>query len=244
MMKNKKDILKQMVKAIPLVYVFLVFYGSIYFYFFYNAFHINIFRYLDISEIAVSFLNVTFENNIDIFSLSILIYVIFKLLRLYDKDRIEEENKNNLLQPKWNIILIAVCVIYIYYVSDNLFLYNKDQIFVFNDNIGYGILIVLIIISLIIDLIKHNIKFLILNAMIIFILATVISAVEDVQKTLSLSSVKYTTTIITKDNDTIRTNNTCYFVGRTNKYVFLFKSKDTTNEYIPTNEIKKFIFKK
>jgi hypothetical protein len=80
--------------------------------------------------------------------------------------------------------------------------------------------------------------------MIIFILATVISAVEDVQKTLSLSSVKYTTTIITKDNDTIRTNNTCYFVGRTNKYVFLFKSKDTTNEYIPTNEIKKFIFKK
>lgn len=65
--------------------------------------------------------------------------------------------------------------------------------------------------------------------------------------TLDVNSVengKYTgTIIITKDDKSDTSTATHYFIGKTEKYVFLFNKRDTTTTILPTDEIKKIVLK-
>ena len=51
-----ESLLDKMVKAVPLGYAFIFFCGALHLHFYYNTFRIPIFKFLDLTEIATSFL--------------------------------------------------------------------------------------------------------------------------------------------------------------------------------------------
>ena len=77
-----------------------------------------------------------------------------------------------------------------------------------------------------------------MTAFIFYSTYNAISKVKDI-----IDNKNRKVTIITNDNDTIRTTNTYFFVGRTNRYVFLYNLVDSTNDDIPVGEIKKISYK-
>jgi len=110
-------------KEISIGYVFLVFCGALYFHFYYNTFHIDIFRYLDLSEIAVSFLPIIIIIII-FFGFIICYFPLVDFLVNLTKGKEEKFKfikwfkKNNFinkyLSDVFTILLCLICGIYLY----------------------------------------------------------------------------------------------------------------------------------
>jgi MFS family permease len=241
--ENNKIILEHLSAFGALMYGFLVFCGALYFHFYYNTFHINIFRYLDVSEISVSFLHILIPTVIVIGVLVGYFYCIVSFPKLKNKKKVESAVKKvkpllsmKKIQSIWVFIAFAVCTVFLFISNDRL----STSMTFYHDRDIFGFIFILI--PIILTFLKYNLKFVTINTVIIFIMASVYNAIGDVQSTIE-GSQKTTWTILTKDNDTIITNKKFYFVGRTNQYVFLYNSIDGTNIDIPVSEIKKISYK-
>lgn len=244
---NNTNILEHITKSIGLIYGFLVFCGALYFSFYYRTFHINIFRYLDLSEISVSFLNIIVPTLVYLSALAGYFYSLRTYSTYMKKKREKRGIKEKIkkvsefwkienLQSTWTIIAIASCPIFLYFSQERL---SVDMNYF---SFRYLIALLYAIIPILLATIEYNLKFITINTAIILIMASVYEAIGDVHDTIEDS--KHTIcTIITKDNDTITTNEKFYFVGRTNQYLFLYNSTDESNTDIPTSEIKKFHYK-
>jgi hypothetical protein len=242
------SIIEHTVKAATIVYGFLVFCGALYFHFFYQTFHINIFRYLDLSEMAVSFLHVIIPNIILIgsFFCVVLVVKILILFRPTKKSKMPEGNKIeeqlerkksiNRIQKIWSFISLLICTYYLY--RSNL------RLSVTYDPPPYRdlVLIVFLAISILITIADYDFKIIAINAMTTLIYISIYSSVTDVKNVID-NAKNSTYTIITVDHDTIITNSKYYFVGRTNKYVFLYNTADSTNDDIPVSEIKRISYR-
>ena len=253
-MKNESNtnLLEYIIKSAALIYGFLVFCGALYFNFYYNTFHINIFRYLDISEISVSFLHIIVPTLLYIGALIGYFYFIISVSnykknrdkdksdsakREAEKKEIERQSdfwKVENLQSLWMVIVLTSCPFFLFLSKERL---SVNMVF-YTYRDWFGIIFVLI--PIILSTMKFNLRFATVNSMIVLIMASVYNAIGDVQYTIEKSE-KTTFTIITKDNDTTVTNKTFYFVGRTNQYIFLYNSKENLNIDIPASEIKKYI---
>lgn len=249
--------LKDFVEAFPIGYgyAFLVFCGALYFHFYYNAFHIPIFRYLDISEIAVSFLPIIiviivfFGFFIGAISFLNLLLSLINLFLGYFKSRVSitrknlpfvsYAQKNEFVQSLWIVILCSLCATYLYFANRRLDKFS-DEI-VFNDLREYYWYGFLIISAFFLPLATFRNK--IISIAIIFVMAVVFESMSDVQEYIIDAKIKNKSyTIITTESDTIVTNRNYYFIGRTNNYVFLFNSSTKSYDDIPMNRIRKIYF--
>lgn len=234
-------------KALPFGYAFLVFCGALYFHFYYNTFHIDIFRYLDISEIAVSFLPIIITIVILLgfimcfFPIAIIIQEVLKYLFTKSKKRnwLSKTGKYIFDKKLLTVALCLICAIYIY-LSYNIlnkvptpypFKTSRDSWWV-----------TFLILSALILLFTKELRFKIISILLIFITSVVHQSISNVKETMDKShNTSYT--IVTNDGEVINTNDSCYFVGRTQNYIFLYNSKDASYKDISLNQIKKISFK-
>jgi len=187
-MEETKDIHKVVEtigKALPLGYAFLVFCGALYVEFYYNTFHIDIFRYLDISEIAVSFLPIFLTIAFN----SVFIIVIFLISTLFNKQRKSWKVKSKSFIRKYEVIATIIfgvfCALYLYLSYDIL---NKTSV-LFDFQQGkisttIGWFFFYISIPFIVIILSTNNKYRLSILIIMFIMSIVHRSIGDVQETI------------------------------------------------------------
>lgn len=224
-------------------YAFLVFCGALYFHFYYNPFHIPIFRYLDLSEIAVSFLPIIIITTL-FFGFFICGYSLVRLILQRFKRKVafigEFSRKIGPWENIWTVLLCFICAWYLYSSNSRLDKFSDAfQFKWYRDYVWYGFL-VLTALLMIITTMQNRI----ISVIIIFVMAVVHESITDVKDTIDDAKRKNKTyTIILKDGDPIITDTAHYFVGRTNHYVFLFNSHERSYDDIPVERIKSISFK-
>ena len=230
--KSKPDILDKMVKAVPLGYAFIFFCGSLHLQFYYNTFHIPIFKFLDLTEIATSFLPIIIV--ITICMGSILSAFVFQ------KHLAKHVSKSKFYDNYWvTLVLCATCAVYIYLsykvlenqsISFQFKSYRQNLWFVF---LGFSFIVLLL---------TKNMQLIIANLIMVFMTAVVHESINDVYVTINNSKIKGYV-ITTTENDSIITDSTLFFVNRTHNYIFLYSTANKDYKAIPLSDVKKIDFK-
>lgn len=241
---NKIGIIENITKSITLLTGFLIFIGSLYFHFYYEIFNINIFRYIDISEIVVSFLNILIPVSIFLIFITGYIYCVHLVgnLKKNNAKKVDEviQKKESFwtittIQSIWNIVTISICIILLLIMPSSLPFTITFSNIIENEIIQ----IILILTTIILGIIEYNIKYIIINFLSFSIMIAGYNAIDDVNN--KLRTAKSTTfSFYCNDGDTITTNENIIFVGRTSKYIFLYNLNDKSNVYLSTSEIKKY----
>lgn len=241
--KPSGAILDNIGKILPVGYVFLVFCGALYIYFYYLPFNVDIFRYLELSEIAVLFLPIMI--NIVMFLGYVMVYfVIIKIASVIVTKKNSYKPPSHYLKFRnflskreiyLNLTMCCICAVYLFH--SYLWL-SVDYEFNPSGQIWWWFFLILsiVILSLIVE-----IKNVIINLALLFIMLVVHQAIHDFKKTRD-SAENQLYTIIT-EKDTLITDGTSYFIGRTNNYIFLYNASQNINYEIPVTQIKKFSFK-
>ncbi|HET6991205.1 MAG TPA: hypothetical protein VFJ43_07780 [Bacteroidia bacterium] len=234
--KNAKEksesIIDKMVKAVPLGYAFIFFCGALHLHFYYNTFHIPIFKFLDLTEIATSFLPIIIVIIICMGSILCFLPIQIRLKSFFAKHK---WNENNWL----TIILCLGCAAYIYF--SYLGLERNSASFHFSPYAKY-LWIGFLTVSFFILLFTKKTPFIIANLTMIFMTAVVHESISDVHETINKAKSK-SYIIITTDNDTIKTDPTYYFVSRTHNYIFLYSVKYDDYNAIPLSQVKRINLK-
>ena len=76
--------------------------------------------------------------------------------------------------------------------------------------------------------------------MSVFVFASSVRLTTDIT---SIETGKYKGTIITTSDITYISNDSTYFIGKTEKYVFIYKSKENGTLVIPTESVKQMFIK-
>jgi hypothetical protein len=260
--------MEKITKLTPLVGAFLIFCGVLHLYIYYHFFHILIFNYLDFSEILVSFFNlmvVLIALITTIFSGLFAFYTNFlntsKILPY--KFTVFYFKKKNL----WTLILLVVSTLFLYCLvlvsPDNpdskTVLFSTWFVAIFGCTfLVFGLIwpIALEAQEIILDSQKiilpgiepepekkiYHYKYIILYVVLFVFMGVQIFTIQEVRHKIKDKN-KIRVTIVTIDNDTIITNSTHYYIGRTNNYVFLFDSLDNKTDVFPVSQIKKYTFK-
>lgn len=129
------------VKSVPLIIGFFIFCGSLYLTTYYSCFHINIFNYLETSEILVTFLYLLHEIAF-IFALFVGYVVFLKIIswlhEKYSKKKVEDSTKNEANATRGNYISLGItlislifCIVYVIKaylieIDSNYIIKNRD----------------------------------------------------------------------------------------------------------------------
>jgi hypothetical protein len=155
-----------------------------------------------------------------------------------NKQKSERQYKAiSLIQNIWLLVLIGAGVWYLSMAHQKL---SIDYIVSPNRILYWAIFL---LISGIILLIRYNLSLILTTVSMCLLITTVFISIGDTQSTIEDSS-RMQTNIITDDRDTIKTNSNYLFVGRTNRYVFLYDRKSGENDYIPVEKIRKISFRR
>ena len=247
-------------KAVPLIIGFLIVCGSLYLDTYYRCFHVNIFNYLDTTEILTTFLYII-KDIIFIFS-GLISYIILLKIVFWLGDKFPSKNKkipnenaseaksnfiDNFVQSKelptiLTIISLIFCIGYIMKsydieINSNYIIKNKDWM-------GTALLIFTAISALLILIQfeagkKSALKNMSVFFALFFISYSISAAVEKIEG--AVNNIDLSAMVIT-DNDTIRTTPKNIYVGRTNKYVFFFNTEKKIADIIPQERIKRISF--
>jgi hypothetical protein len=249
--QNKKEEkpAKNIIESFPLAYgyAFLVFCGALHFHMYYNTFHIDIFRYLDLSEIAVSFLPIIIVIIIfagfiiGAFSL-IMIIKESSLIKMEPTSmvaKIISKTQNIFSKNIWITVLCFICAGFIFFSYERLGRLSTSIPFSkYRDMYWWSFITFASMVFLFAKDFNHRMTIM----LIIFLMAVVRHSISDVKRTIDDAENK-TYTIVTANHDTIITNKNHYFVGRTNSYIFLHNSSNSTYEDIPLKDVIKISFK-
>lgn len=221
-------------RALPIIYIVLIFCGALYFNIYYGTFNINIFKYLDISEILVSFLNVL----IPILILFITSFILIMVAVFFSEKRgfsIYHDHKNLWLSiggitGATYIGFALNCSVGDYEIS-NYYYFLIPLMVYYAACIAHEFLIQT----------EDSLKNTFLHLMLALMVVTSYSALNDVE--IRVISTRYEfTTILMKDSTAITTNSSYYYVGRTNGYIFLYNSTDHHRDLISVDDIKRISF--
>jgi hypothetical protein len=248
---DNKLTFKTIIKATPLIYGFLIFCGAIYLEIYYNYFDINIFRYLEISELLTTsiyiLIPIIMQYACDIIKFVIIpVFFLDCILCFVDKKRPSLYNiKCVSLYKKhidkfliiWNLGLIIILLFCLHKNYEGNFDSNKIYIY---ENVSKWI-IILSIIVLLVEFKSGKIKYFIQTIIIVLIFAIVSQAYYDADA--RIKNLKNEIVMIRTEKDTIITDSNYLYVGRTNNDVFLYNKRDKFRELIPTSIIKEIKFK-
>jgi hypothetical protein len=223
----------RMVKAVPLGYAFIFFCGALYLHFYYNTFRIPIFKFLDLTEIATSFL-------------PIIIVIIICMGAIFSFFLVQIPLEKHLSKSKFfydknwmTFLLCLTCGLYIYLSYKTL---EKESVSFHFRTYRTGLWIGFLCFAFAVLLFTKKMQLIIVNLTMIFMTAVVHESIKDVYETIHNAKVK-SYVITTTDNETINTDSTYYFVNRTHNYIFLYSTKHHDYNAIPLSEVKKIDLK-
>ncbi len=265
---NKLENLKESValdfekiaKLVPLIIGFLIICGSLYLDTYYRCFHINIFNYLDTTEILTTFLYII-KDIIFIFA-GLIGYMIALKIIFWIGDNFPAKNKKDSNEPtsktKTNlidrfvqsdemptiltIVSLVFCLGYIMKsyeieINSNYIIKNKDWM-------GTALIIFTAIASLLILIQfetgkKAALKNMSIFFALFFISYSVSTAVEKIEATVNRVDKE---SMVILENDTLKTTSKYIYVGRTNRYVFFFDTEKERADVIPQDQVKRISF--
>ncbi|MCE3227926.1 MAG: hypothetical protein K0S32_2477 [Bacteroidetes bacterium] len=241
-----------MLKAIPLIVGFFIICGSLYLETYYSCFQINIFNYLDTSEILTAFLYLT-QELIFVFAIAAGYTLVIKAINWLDKKF--KKSKPEVQKPSgfvsnidtisFGMILVAllICLFYIYksftiQIDSKYIIKNRDWM-------RYVLWFFTIIGTLILTRQvekdrKKGVRSIIYFSLLFFVSFSVSSAVSKIESTVNNVDLS---AMVIRDKDTLRTTNNYVYVGRTNNYVFFFETDKKIADVIPQGVIKQITFR-
>ncbi len=215
---------------------------------YYANFNLPIHYFISLSEIGT-----LISSNV-IFTVPYMILILLYIeYRNYKREKIKSSQIGNSEKKKKIVEVIELC----YFILLALTLLAVTAKMIFNlirsksyaDDLYYLSVIVLFIFSVILVVFQKfftqyyeaaSIKRLGFATMIFLSLIFGSTSFEINETTQG----RYTGTIIqTKDSSIYISTKTSYFIGKTDKYIFYFNSKDTSNSIIPVDDVIKFKLK-
>ena len=232
--------LRRFIETLPLITLAVVILGYYNIHSLYGRFHINIYHYLDTSEIILSFASLAYD--LTILLVTVIVYLFFSSFRAEPDveitDKILAERK---LRRKLAPFLMAITLgMGTYGIVDDA------SPLIFIDGTTIAFMSIVLIPIFILDgayLYEHpilsdiRIYILIPTAFVLFIFYIhVLNGAY--HKVLSSGRGKYFVQLTLKDNSQITTNYSFVFVGETRNYFFFYNIKSYTSIIIPTTEVK------
>jgi hypothetical protein len=249
--RNDRINLENVVKLAPLLYGLMILCGAIYLDVYYSIFSANIFHYLDLSEILVSFINVI-VTMLRLFAILAMLVIIemYALRSIFGhkswakKITVWVFNQYEGKKHFCLFISILLTCLYFYFTANNSI----------ETNIRYYWLVsaAAIFINFIFILLEFKppgdraksgrVNLAAVYVILSFFVSTAWDSVDDAKKMINLAREEKVT-LITSDT-TIITTPDYYYIGRTNKYIFLYHSTDKHRDVIPVDKIKQITFEK
>ncbi len=256
--KRVKFPFESIARSIPLIIGFLILCGSLYLDTFYGCFNINIFNYLDTTEILTTFLYIIKEIlfilafiAVYMLSMKCLYWVVDKLFYSKTKNTSSEQTEtkaeNNVFTQSdkipFGVIIFSIVFCIISIVKSYTIEINS------NNHINTGwmreVLLGYVIVGSIFIIAqyeagkKNGLRNMIIFFTLFFISFSINKAFEHIEQTITGADF-HSTVILEKD--TIKTTPKYIYVGRTNKYVFFFNLDKKVTDVIPQEGIKKISF--
>lgn len=221
---NFEFLIKIIFENYSLIGIFFIIAGLIKIFVYYKLFGIYIFEYLDIKEVITLFFN-------NLLAFFILIFIFFAIDLGYT------------YHSEYSYILTLCTTIgtVIYYVSrNNVYAYEVLAIntliwlfYIFSDKF-YKIVIIPES-----DILKN---YVLIGLLFILIFCSLINCISEYHKVKHLN---YYNNILIKFKDfTFNSSNTRFYIGKTDKFIFIYNDVDKSSEVYPVTEILKIIIKK
>jgi hypothetical protein len=156
----------------------------------------------------------------------------FKLKVEAEIKRKKEHFKSNLLR---RILLLIFAGVAIYYLITSKEYYIKIQV--------SAILLMILVYYFVFDVFKFSVNVNVSFTFIFGILLFFIIFFSSIEIRNVENGIYRGTTIIT-DDTTYTSNDTSYFIGKTDNFVFIYNKKDTSSIIIPMEFVKKIILKR
>lgn len=220
------------VKVSPLIYAVMVFCGALYLDIYYSAFHINIFMYLGLSEIFLSFINIIIPM------LGLFVLVVLEIIIIGSVIKRRGLFKYHGNKNWWQVVAVGATAGYIIFALLNDI---DGNIRCYTIVFAFAIIIYVVCIGNELRIrTVHTPKFIFIYSLLALLTTVSFQATMDIKT--RIQSIKYESVVIKTIDTTISTSPSYYYVGRTNEYLFLFNPIDTSRDLIPANQIKEISF--
>lgn len=243
---------------LPYVGSFIIFLGVARLIFFYSAFGISIVGFLDFSEIITSFLDIIVIS-VFLFATSILQGFILRDQETQDeKDELRKKilEEDNLLKRFWLHIKICKELLFGGFVLTLIYFiwhfFNKD---VTLKSVAWTCCFFLIAFGLVIFMTEisrihhksnstiHYRQFISFLFLTVLFIGIVIYYAHTQADNIKEKKSTFGVTIILDNNQTIISDSTNYYIGKTVNYVFIYHEKTSTTDVFPMNRVKQITFK-
>ncbi len=244
------------VRVLPLLYLLLLFLAAIKLFFFFNAFHINIFIFLELSEMLTLFMK-------DILALIALVFATFIFNTLLDEKRLDDRRTalaKEIIAEKSFLKRLSMyvrrhgefLVIIILPVAVNLVmkLFNRaaSMPILANQLIFLGFIVLMIILDEINinyrnqyqrELITRQASLFLTTAGWLVMMVMVWTNID----IYAVREGKFKDVSFEWKQNRIVSDSKSYYIGQTNKYLFFYKSLTGEVEIYPLGEIERIVFK-
>ena len=237
--------LKRISETLPLITVGIIVLGILNQIIYYNNFNLPIKYFIGISELGL-----IIADNLIIYCTGA--FLLFLILLAHDPSTFYPNLKNekkvatidtmNKFEKKFKRGLIIIFLIFIGVFAANYFFRDSPE----KDIQDYFIILYILILFFIFYNTRILGKLIGLKtffSIIVLIFLIFILSFETVDEIKKVESGKYTGTIITTNEGSDTSTSTRYFIGKTEKYVFIYNKKDVSVSIIPTESIKKLLLK-
>nr|WP_320021217.1 hypothetical protein [uncultured Draconibacterium sp.] len=257
-MENKHTTtLKRITSVLPILYLALIFFASLKSFIYYSFFGINVFDYLTLQEIAVSFFDeialvIAFSLITTIFTPSIFPSPLQMLSEIRKKKKIVVPDISDVkgkqdsvvgLTKATRVYFILIFILVFIFVLVR-FLLNKSDLFQLMTNTFSTIIIIAIILFVSRRIIEAK-NFEPLEAYSPFLAIFVIVGLTFFLATFEIEDVKYKEryygTVIEMDDKTITSDSDCYYIGRTKDFLFIHDERNLTNIIYPSYNVKRIV---
>ena len=230
---NNKSYLEKIAIIAPITFAFLSFCGFLYAQVYYNVFKIHIVSYMDVSEMLLNFLRRSDELLYFALGLSLICF----LIRFLEK-RNEKRNKVIVILG-FTICLILLIILIIFSWQYTI---HFSKVFYYISKSFFSVIIglcCLIFVSEVIIADVNSIKIQATSVIIVFVASSYWFAIDDIDNRI----IDKSSALIQMENKTIICNNNRWYIGQTNRFIFLYNMIGDSTEIFPIGSIKKITIK-
>lgn len=231
--KNAKESLfKQISNNIPLISIAIIILGLIKEFIYYGRFNVPIKYFLNISELGL-----IISDNLLLLSPAIILLAIGLRTHTQNIELTEEQQKQEKKDVIFRIIFWTILFIIIAFFGFYFKEYYLQVIMICG-----LIFISLIIIPIFFIDINSPLQKTFINVFAIISLILIIIFIGSLE-TYTVDKGKYSGTQIYTRDTTYTSSDTSYFIGKTEKYIFIYNKFDTTTLIIPSESVTKIVMK-
>lgn len=236
---------KDLEKKLPLVTVYILLFGLIKQLIYYLNFNLPIKYFIGLSELGL-LMSDNLILSVVVMLLGTLVLHLFATLENYiavmyaKKNRVSDLTKHILTRKEQiqvaGICIVAFAIAFVFILPNES--YSEQLMF-------YGVLTIVIFLPILIFSEYINIK-LAESTKQVLLLSAFLFAITLFLTSFEITSVmdngKYDRTIIiTNDNRQYISNDTSFFIGKTEKYIFYYRTKIKGTQIIPVESVKEFL---